>query len=151
MHKWTSRYLEVAKLISTWSKDPSTKIGAIVVGSDGQIIANGYNGFPRRITDSYGRFSDRTLKLNYTIHAEMNCIYNASLTGISVKGATLYLYGLPCCHECAKGIIQSGINKVNAMYSKDKDISSWADSCDLARRMFLESDVEYQTFSSEWK
>lgn len=110
MFKWDKRYLELAREVASWSKDPSKKIGAIAVGSKGQVLSQGYNGFPRGIDDSKRRYEDRAIKYKYVVHAEMNVIYNATYNGISLDGATLYVYGLPVCSECAKGIIQTGIS-----------------------------------------
>ena len=136
---WDKRYLELAKMISTWSKDPSTKIGAVVVGDSGQVLAQGYNGFPRGMSDLDELYGDRELKYKRICHAEMNAIYNASRTGVSLYGSTIYVYGLPICHECAKAVIQVGISRV-VMQSMDTD--RWGESCNLAQRFFREAGVE---------
>jgi len=109
--KWTINYLGLAKHIAEWSKDPSTKCGAIAIGKHMQILSVGFNGFPRKIEDTAERLNDRPTKYSLMVHAEMNCIYNATLNGISLDDATMFVYGLPVCSECAKGIIQSGIKK----------------------------------------
>ena len=72
----------------------------------------------------------------------MNAIYNASLTGVSLRDATLYVYGCPVCNECAKGIIQVGIKKVVAMRPKKYNIA-WEESINNARYLFSEVDVMY--------
>lgn len=108
-HKKYKRYLDLAKHISTWSKD-STKIGAVCIGEFGRVLSTGYNGMPRGYHDNYD--IPREEKLLVSVHAEMNCIYNATLNGVSLKDSTLFLYGLPPCNECAKGIIQAGIKSV---------------------------------------
>ena len=110
--KWDKRYLDLSAEISKWSKDPSTKVGAITVGSKGQILSQGYNGFPRGIKDTGSRLNNREKKYSYTVHAEQNAIYNATYNGVSLDGATMYIHGLPVCSECAKGIIQVGIKRV---------------------------------------
>lgn len=136
------RYLEVTRQIAQWSKDPRTKVGAVLVGNKGQIISQGYNGFPRKIKDTEERLHDRSLKNKFVIHAEMNAIYNAIFNGASTEGATIYVSGLPCCHECAKGIIQTGITRV-VMDSRPEDSPEpWDESGKLALEMFRESDVE---------
>ena len=137
MDKWTLRYLKLAKEVAEWSKDPSTKVGAVVVGADGQILSQGYNGFPRGIDDSVQRLDNRDVKYQYTIHAEMNCIYNASLSGVSLKGSKIYVYGLPICHECAKGVIQSGISEIYCAYDIDLR-HKWAESWGHSLSMFIE-------------
>ena len=139
---WGNKYTHLAKEISTWSKDPSTKVGAIVVGEHGQLLSQGYNGFPRGIKDSDERLNDRIVKYELVVHAEMNAIYNASLNGVSLKDSTLYVYGLPICNECAKGIIQVGIQKVVAMRPEKYNIA-WEESINNARALFNEADVMY--------
>ena len=104
--KWAINYLRLAEHISGWSKDPSTKCGAVAIGNRQQILSVGFNGFPRGVEDSESRLNDRPTKYSLMVHAEMNCIYNATLNGVSLDGADLYVYGLPVCAECAKGIIQ---------------------------------------------
>jgi dCMP deaminase len=139
---WGDKYIHLAKEISTWSKDPSTQVGAIVVGCDGQILSQGFNGFPRGIKDSEERLNNRERKYELIVHAEMNAIYNASLNGVSLKDSTLYVYGLPICNECAKGIIQVGIKKVIAMRPKKYNIA-WEESINNARNLFIEAEVMY--------
>jgi dCMP deaminase len=135
--KWDLRYMEMARLVSTWSKDPSSKIGAVAVGKHGQILSTGYNGFPRGIKDTTARLEDRETKYRYIVHAEMNIVYNASLTDVSLEGSTVYVWGLPVCSECAKGLIQSGVARVvidRTFVAKDpKWKKSWADSIEMFR------------------
>jgi dCMP deaminase len=140
MNKWSRRYLDVAKEVATWSKDPSKKIGAIAVGDKGQILSQGYNGFPRGVKDTDNRYNVREEKYKYVVHGEMNCIYNACNSGVSLNGATLYVTGLPVCSECAKGIIQVGISKVVMEYPKDIP-DNWRESMILTLQMFLEAGV----------
>ena len=139
---WGDKYIHLAKEISTWSKDPSTQVGAVVIGEHGQLLSQGYNGFPRGIKDSEERLNNRERKYELVVHAEMNAIYNASLNGVSLKGSTLYVYGLPICNECAKGIIQVGIQKVVAMRPEKYNIA-WEESINNARNLFSEADVMY--------
>jgi dCMP deaminase len=139
---WGDKYIHLAKEISTWSKDPSTKVGAVVIGEHGQLLSQGYNGFPRGIKDSKERLNNRERKYELVVHAEMNAIYNASLTGVSLKDSTLYVYGLPICNECAKGIIQVGIKKVVAMRPQIYN-SEWDKSNKNAEALFREAEVMY--------
>lgn len=142
MDKWDYRFMRVAREISTWSKDPSKQIGAVAVNADRRILATGYNGFPKGIEDIPERYEDRSIKYDLVVHAEMNCIYNATFNGISLKDATLYVFGLPVCHDCAKGIIQVGINKI--VMSMDDIPQKWLDSFEKSRRMFDEANVDVQ-------
>jgi len=147
--KWDTRYLSLAKLVSSWSKDPSTKVGAVAVGEHGQILSQGYNGFPRGVADVETILNDRELKYRYTIHAEMNCIYNASLSGISLKNSSLYVYGLPICHECAKGAIQSGVSRVVSAYDHTSERGvTWDASWKYSRAMLEETGIAWSFYSA---
>tara|TARA_A100001515_G_scaffold139535_1_gene134297 strand:- start:838 stop:1281 length:444 start_codon:yes stop_codon:yes gene_type:complete len=137
--KWHKRYMELARQVASWSKDPSTQCGAVIIGKDGQVISQGYNGFPRIMRDDDAFYEDRPTKYKRIIHAEMNAIYNAALNGVSPKDATIYIHGLQCCHECAKAIIQCGIQKVVMLKS---DNERWSESCSEARSYFEEVCME---------
>jgi len=143
MDKWDERFLNLAKEISTWSKDPSTQVGAVAIGTKGEVLAQGYNGFPRGVQDLPERYETPEIKYQYVVHAEMNCIYNATYNGIGLDGATMYVWGLPLCNECAKGIIQVGITRVvspkNGLDVPDK----WKVSCLNTVSMFKEVEIEY--------
>ena len=141
MTSWDNKYIELAEHISGWSKDPSRKIGSVAVGSKGQILSQGYNGFPRGIKDSIERLSTREEKYKYVVHAEMNVIYNATYSGVSLDGSTLYVYGLPICSECAKGIIQTGIKRV--VMKSDDTPNRWNESFELTKQIFDEAGIEW--------
>ena len=142
MTDWDARYLDLAENVSSWSKDPSRKIGAVAVGSKGQILSQGYNGFPRGIDDSVKRYNDKETKYRYVVHAEMNVVYNATYNGISLDGATLYVTGLPVCSECAKGIIQTGVKRV-VMRATDVP-EKWFVSFATTAKMFNEAGIEWE-------
>ena len=141
--EWNQRYLKLAYEVGQWSKDPSTKIGAIAVGSKGQVLAQGYNGFPRGIRHSQKRLKDRELKYKYVVHAEMNLIYNASYNGTSLDGSTVYVTGLPVCSECAKGLIQVGVKQV-IMPKQDDIPEKWENSFQFSKELFEEAKVAWQ-------
>ena len=140
--KWDKRYLALAEQVSTWSKDPSRQIGAVAVGSKGQVLAQGFNGFPRGIRDNPSRYSDRNLKYKLVVHAEMNVIYNATYNGVSLNDSTLYVHGLPVCSDCAKGIIQVGIKRVVMPTQEVPD--HWKESWEFTQSMFKEAGVNYE-------
>lgn len=142
---WDSRFLDLAEQIAGWSKDPSRKIGAVAIGSEGQVLAQGYNGFPRGIKDLEDRYNDRQEKYKLVVHAEMNVIYNATFNGVSLKDSTLYVHGLPVCSDCAKGIIQVGVKRVVMREQEIPDI--WKDSWQKTREMFDEADVKWEFYS----
>lgn len=145
MNTWDLRFINLAKEYSSWSKDPSTKVGAIAVDPlTKRVLSGGYNGFPRGIEDSEERLNNRDLKHSLVVHAEMNLIYNATRSGISLEGAHLYVWGLPICSECAKGIIQVGISKV---ILPPKNIQTpikqqWIESWERSYNMFMEVGID---------
>jgi dCMP deaminase len=140
--KWDNRYLSLAEAVSSWSKDPSRKIGAVAVGAKGQVLAQGYNGFPRGIEDTDDRYLIRERKYELVVHAEMNVIYNATYNGVSLDGATLYVTGLPVCSECAKGIIQVGIKRV--VMRKMEIPPTWEASWRKTKEMFDETGIQFE-------
>jgi len=109
--KWDSFFTGMAEYTAMKSKDPSTKVGAVIVKNDA-IISTGYNGFPRGVNDSIEKRYDKEQKYTWTVHAEENAILNCVRNGISVEGATIYTTPLPTCINCAKSIIASGIAEV---------------------------------------
>ena len=110
LNKWDHRFIRLATEVASWSKDPGTKVGAVLV-DDRRIIATGYNGFPQNIEDSIQRYANRELKLAYTVHAEVNAILNAAKNGAQTKNSTLYVT-FPPCVSCATGVVQAGVNMV---------------------------------------
>lgn len=110
LNKWDLRFIQVAEQVAEWSKDPGTKVGAVLV-SDRRIIATGYNGFPQNISDSFERYSDREVKLAYTVHAEVNAILNAAKNGSPTDCSTLYVT-FPPCVACSTAVIQAGVTRV---------------------------------------
>jgi dCMP deaminase len=140
--KWDFRFLKLAKEISTWSKDPSSKIGAVIVNDERRILATGYNGFPRGIADTPERLNDREEKYPRIIHAEMNALMNALYSGVSVKGATLYVYGLPVCSDCTKSVIQSGIKRI-VLSPPELAPEKWREAWEkMSEPMFREARVD---------
>ena len=113
---------------------------------NGRILATGWNGFPRGVLDKDDRLNDRETKLKYTVHAEQNCLYNAGYVGSSLAGATLFVYGLPVCSDCAKGVIQSGVRRVYMCY---EDKPEWLESFKTTQTMFKEADVDHYRINLE--
>lgn len=133
--KWDNRFLELAEFIAQWSKDPSTKVGAVIVDHDRIIIGTGYNGFPRGVVDDPDTYENRPAKYKQIVHAEANAIINSTL---KVRGFTLYTTKFPCS-ECTKLIIQSGIARV--ITPRLVPHSSWAVDAEWSRRMMQEACV----------
>lgn len=103
--KWHDRFMQMAIMVSTWSKDPKRKVGAVIVAPDLRQFSVGYNGFPRGVKDTNDRLYCKNLKLSLMVHAERNAMYNCPF---NMKGSTIYVTKYPCA-ECAKGIVQTGI------------------------------------------
>jgi len=141
LNKWDKRFLDIAKSVSTWSKDPSRKIGAIAVRNR-KMLSTGYNGFPKGIEDSQERYDNREVKYQYVVHAEINCIYNAAENGISLRDSTLYIYGLPVCGNCALGIIQAGVTRVVSVSEGTPD--RWIEAIRKTNEIFKEAGVGYE-------
>ena len=150
MDKWDKRFVKVAKEISDWSKDPSTHVAAIAV-RDRKIIATGYNGFPKGIADKASTLNDRASKLKLMVHAEKNMIYNAVEHGVSLKDSTVYIWGLPCCDECWKGLVQTGVTRV-VMPSISDHGGKWEKGCEFAATYMKSVGInitEYKMFDYE--
>ena len=124
----------VAKL----SKDPSTKVGAVIFDAKRRIVSAGYNGFARGVWDSEERIADRDTKLKLTVHAEKNAILFATA---SLDGATIVVTH-PCCSQCAAVIVQSGIKHVVWQKPSDEFKLRWGADLLLTRAQFFEAGVE---------
>ncbi len=135
--KWHKRFLEIAEFISTWSKDPSTKVGAVIADIDNRIVSTGYNGFPKNVKDTKVRYINRDVKYKIILHAEENAIAYAKRV---LTDCTLYISGLPPCAHCASLIIQSGIKKV--VVPKQEIPERWIESMNLSKQILKEAGVK---------
>lgn len=145
MNNWTTKYLNQAEFIANnYSKDPSSKIGALIVSKDNSILSQGWNGFSRGVSDSEYRLNNREIKYKFITHGESNCIFNAAREGISIKDSTLYLYGLPPCNVCANAIVQSGIKNVYIRLKDGVDMSRWEESWVISKIIFEEAKVDWR-------
>lgn len=106
--KWIKHWLKIALVTSELSKDPSTKVGAVIVTPDNRQCSLGYNGFADGIEDLEERWNTRPVKYEFVIHAEENAILNSPF---DTKGCTLFCTHR-CCHKCMARIVRSGIKKV---------------------------------------
>jgi dCMP deaminase len=139
--KWDRRFLDMARLVSTWSKDPSTKVGAVVTDRLRRVVGTGFNGFPRGVEDSEERYDDRDTKLKMVVHAELNALLQA---GERARGGTIYVFptftGPPnMCTGCAKAAIQAGIVRSVCWAAKGEPRSKWADEIATAGVMCEEA------------
>jgi len=134
--KWLWRYYAMAQMVAGWSKDPSTKVGAVVVGQDPRHISFGYNGFPPGVADTAERLKDRETKYKFIQHAERNVLDNATFT---LQGATLVTTMFPC-HDCAKSIVSKGISVVVSPPPLDRE--PWLSSSAVTRAIFKEVGIK---------
>lgn len=142
--------MNMCLFVANKSKDPSTKVGAVIVGPDNEVRGTGYNGFPRGIIDTPERLNDRDMKIKLVVHAEMNAILSAARVGIPIKGCTMYVlaktgdktWGGPPCTRCTVELIQAGISEVRVPIPKDIP-ERWKADLDFSRRMLLETGVKY--------
>lgn len=142
--KWDKWFLGLAEYVSTASKDPSTKVGAVIVDKDRRVVSIGYNGFPKGVEDSEDRLNNRDLKYQYIVHAERNALLFANK---SSENCTIYTYPFMPCSVCAGMIIQSGIKKVISFYEKN---SRWVDNFRISSKMFHEAGVEVVLYEHDF-
>jgi dCMP deaminase len=141
--KWDVRFVKLAMHIANWSKDPSTKVGCVVVGEDREIRSTGFNGFPRGIEDDEERLLDREQKYPLICHAEENAIMHAARIGVSLKGSTAYVTWPPCS-RCARSLIQSGIKEI--IYPTPGEIPErWVEDFNISNSMISEAGVFVRT------
>ena len=139
--KWDLRFLEMASLISEWSKDPSTKVGAVIANKDNKVISIGYNGLPSRVPDSPEILDNRFEKYKYIIHAETNAILTATS---SVKGCTVYTFPFLPCTNCASMVIQAGIDRVVSFECVD---DRWKDRLLDSKKLFKVAGIHVTEYS----
>jgi len=139
MTKWDKRMLDLVATVATWSKDPSTRVGAAVVDAKNRVVSLGFNGFPRAVNDDPQVMRDRDEKLRRTIHAEENALLFATRP---VEGCTIYVTHPPC-GRCAAKLIQAGIARVVCDAPDVEFIQRWGTEMASAGQMFAEAGVEF--------
>jgi dCMP deaminase len=148
--RWDKRFLQLALDYAHMSKDPSTRVGAIIVGPDRELRSAGFNGLPRNIVDLPSRLHNRETKLKLMVHGEMNAVLAAARVGIPLKGCTMYMAatnplnevwgGVPCT-RCSVEIIQTGIVRIVSWSIKTAP-SRWHDDLTFAKQLLLEAGIE---------
>ena len=139
--KWDVRFLKLAHEVASWSKDPSTKVGCVLVKGK-KVISVGYNGLPMGIEDSIERLTDRDLKYEMTVHAEVNAVTTAALHGVSTSGCTAYVTFHPCS-RCAAVLINAGVSTV-VVSAHDINCDRWLDSFRLAASLLNEAGIGHE-------
>jgi dCMP deaminase len=136
--KWDKRFLEMAKLVSTWSKDPSTKVGAVIVRDTKFVVSVGFNGFPKQMSDDEELYSNREDKYSRIVHGEINALIHSNT---SVAGCTLYTYPFIPCDRCCVQMIQAGISRMVAPLPSIDSLTRWGDSFKKTKRYCSEAQV----------
>lgn len=106
--KWDIRYLQFAHHVASWSKDPSTKAGAVIVKPNRSVLSVGFNGFPQNMPDNQEWYDNRDEKYSRIVHCEVNALIMAEG---SARGCTLYTWPFACCDRCVVQMLQAGINR----------------------------------------
>jgi len=146
--KWDIRFLNLCKHISNWSKDPSTKVGAVIVNSDNKrIISLGYNGFPNNVIDDEHRYNNREIKYKLIQHAETNAIL---FSHQNLNNSTIYVYPMFPCIRCAGMIIQAGIKNIVSIELNDDLKQRWSDDFDLTNKIFKEAGINFFLYSLKY-
>lgn len=140
MNKWDSRFLELANLVGSWSRDPSTKVGAVIVDQDRRVVSVGFNGFPKGMDDSPERYVDREFKYAHIIHAERNALLFASR---DVRGCTVYTTPFMPCSQCAVLLVQAGIKRVVSLNVGNE---RWAKDFERTQQLFAETGVTLELY-----
>ena len=145
-------FLELALKHSELSRDPETRVGAVIVGPAGDVRSMGYNRFPEGIEESAARLNDRETKLSLMVHAELVAVMNAARVGIPLQGCTLYFAqtddtglvwgGVPCT-RCTDHLLMTGITEVIS-YPTKRAPSKWHRDWAFARELFRESGLAHR-------
>ena len=143
--KWDSRFLRIANEVATWSKDPSTQVGCVLVNEKRHIISTGYNGFPRDVTDKKEWLGDRSVKYSMVIHAEVNAVLQ---TEGDCHGATAYVTHRPCAN-CSAVLVQSGIKRIVSFQPDVGLAERFKDSFAIADTLLHEAGVDVTLHETE--
>ena len=138
LNKWDKRFLEIVHIMTSWSKDPSTKCAALIVRPNRSIVSFGVNNFPQGIEDKPERLNDRPLKYELVVHSEENALLHARE---KVVGYTMYCSTVPCC-RCAMSMIQMSIGQVICIAPSEDYISRWGESIKKTLALFEEAGVQ---------
>jgi dCMP deaminase len=132
--KWDERFMEMARLVSSWSKDPSSQVGAVIARGK-FVVSVGFNGLPQGIADTAERLENREIKYPIILHAEVNAILSARQ---DIRGCSLYVTPYMPCPQCASMIVQSGIRRI--VYTAS-DHERWGKPA-LSEALFSEAEIE---------
>lgn len=143
--KWDRRFLDMAKMVAGWSKDPSTKSGAVIVRPDLSVASVGFNGFPKSMSDADELYEDRETKYSRVVHCEINALIHA---GERVDMYTLYTFPFMCCDRCVVQMIQAGISRFVWPVASTDAKSRWSESFLKTEKYIGESGAAWSEYGS---
>jgi dCMP deaminase len=133
--RWDKRFLQLAKLVSGWSRDTSTQCGAVITDSRKRVLSIGFNGFPQGMDDNPALYADREQKYSRIVHAEMNALLFANAIP---ENASLYVYPLLPCDRCVVQLLQAGIRRFVSVECSPERAERWRDALDRSCRYINE-------------
>ena len=145
MNKWDFRFLQMAKLISSWSKDPSTQTGAVIVRPNRTVAGVGFNGFPQAMPDTEDNYANRDEKYSRIVHCEINALLFSSG---GVVGSTLYTWPFLSCDRCCVQMAQAGIVRFVAPSPTQDQDDRWGAAFERVRKYCKEMNIEVLEYSS---
>ena len=133
--KWDIHMMKIAKLCSEMSKDPSTKVGSVIMGPNKRILSTGYNGFPADVPDYKEWYTNREMKYKLIIHAEVNALKQLKTVE---PGSTLYVYPVMPCIDCYRKIHEKGISRIVSLNHDKKHQEDNCTVCDPTKECVSE-------------
>jgi dCMP deaminase len=138
--KWDRRFLGLADHVATWSKDPSSKVGAVVVGKTPNLLAVGYNGFPPGVEDADERLDHRPTKYDLVVHGEINALINAAFEPVSV-----YITCPPCIRCAVQILAYRSVQRVVTWAPAPDMLERWGADFDKTKAIFAEAGISYRS------
>jgi dCMP deaminase len=139
--KWDLRFLELARLVSTWSRDPSTKTGAVIVAEDKRVISMGFNGFPSTMRDDQALYADRDEKYSRIVHCEINALIFAREP---LHATTLYTWPFMSCDRCVVQMLQAGVEHFVAPSPTADQLTRWGSAFERTKKYITECGATWQ-------
>jgi dCMP deaminase len=127
----------MAAMVATFSKDPSTKTGAVITDHHNNVVATGYNGFPYGMSDDSDLYAERDEKYSRIIHCEMNAILRAGKL-LECSYYTLYTWPFMSCDRCVVHMLQAGITRFVAPKMPKDKAERWKDNMERATKYIEE-------------
>jgi dCMP deaminase len=145
-YRWDLRFLSLAKQVASWSKDPSTKAGAIIVRPNRSVCSVGFNGFPQCMPDKSEYYENREEKYSRIVHCEINAQLFAREP---LVGYTLYTYPFACCDRCVVQMLQAGIIRFVFPRCPDALLERWGKTLEKSKGYIIECGRDWQEYFPE--